>query len=772
MPSRNILYLLFCLLLFAIGCQDQQPDPPARPIEPWAVRSVLDYKPRMLTLALDSVMYVAYDLEHCRLYKAWKGGVNWDGIVFNDTKVIQPTTWGASYVDDQPNTKVWQLQIGGQTITPKVRFDGYRFENGQIFIGYTLSTAEQSIRIEERPEYITSDQGAPGLERVFTKLSGNDTKVILETQGQLVELDDEKTVLSSIFDPLPEQTRPEEPIRTDNKGRYYLEKSDCFTCHEWKENTVGPGFSTIASHYSRTDEVADYLVQKVKDGGSGVWGATLMNPHPNLADNDIRLMVDFILSLDGEERVGNPRKSPKPVEETTTKTPGFGAALESVHPSYQVTNLEPAGYDFTVGGMAFLPDGKLLISTWSPQGSVYILDGVLTGDSSQVKVKLIAQGLMEPLGAEVVDGSIFVLQKNELTQLIDHDGDMVTDEYKSICNSFGVSTDFHEFAFGLVYKDEHFYANLSVPMRLMDGEMPLWDRGRTIKIAMDGSFQHINHGLRQPNGIGVGIDDQLFITDNQGQWAPGNKFIHIQKGAFHGMRWVLPDFIKDLPETPPAVWLPQDEIANSPSEPTIARDGLYQGQMLYGDVSHGGIKRVFLEKVGDTYQGAVFRFTQGLTAGVSRLRWGPDGALYIGQAGMVGGWSWKGKRNGLQRLSYTGNPTFEMLAIRSRQGGFEIQFTEPLAKDVGNAASDYKIQQWWYKPTASYGGPKMDLTDLVPSEVTVSKDRKTVYLRISGLKSEHVVYFRLNHQLKCEQGNKLWSGEAWYTLNQISGLPL
>ena len=109
------------------------------------------------------------------------------------------------------------------------------------------------------------------------------------------------------------------------------------------------------------------------------------------------------------------------------------------------------------------------------------------------------------MGAAIVDNAVYVLQKHELTQLIDHDGDGVADEYRAICNGFGVSSDFHEFAFGLVHQDNHFYANLSVPMRLMDNERPLPDRGRTVKIAMNGSIEHINSGLRQPNGIGVGV---------------------------------------------------------------------------------------------------------------------------------------------------------------------------------------------------------------------------------------------------------------------------
>ena len=431
-----------------------------------------------------------------------------------------------------------------------------------------------------------------------------------------------------------------------------------------------------------------------------------------------------------------------------------------------MSTLEPEGYDFKVGGLAFFPDGRLLVATWSPLGSVYILDGVTSGDTSQIKVKLFAHGLAEPLGAEVVGGSIFVLQKHELTQLIDHDGDEVADEYRAICNGFGVSTDFHEFAFGLVHKDDHFYANLSLPMRLMANENPLPDRGRTLKIAMDGSFEHINYGLRQPNGIGLGVDDQIFTTDNQGQWLPGNKLIHVRSGKFHGMRWGLPDSL-DIEEDPPAVWLPQSEIGNSPSEPTLVKEGPYQGQMLHGDITHGGIKRVFMEKINGEYQGVVFRFSQGFKAGVNRLRWGPDGALYIGEAGMIGGWSWKGNRSGLQRIKSNGKSTFEMLAIRSKDSGFTIEFTEPLAEQYGNSPNDYHIKQWWYLPTQSYGGPKMDLEVLTISKVEVASDRRSVFLEIDGLKSEHVVYFQLNQQFRSASDQELWSGEAWYTLNNI-----
>jgi cytochrome c len=189
--------------------------------------------------------------------------------------------------------------------------------------------------------------------------------------------------------------------------------------------------------------------------------------------------------------------------------------------------------------------------------------------------------------------------------------------------------------------------------------------------------------------------------------------------------------------------------------------------MLHGDVTHGGINRDFLEKINGDYQGAVFRFTQGLEAGVNRLTWGPDGALYVGELGMVGGWSWKEKQYGLQRLKYNGKLTFEMLAVRAKPGGFEIEFTDSLSARQGIQQSDFLIQQWWYHPTADYGGPKMDLEKLKITEVTISNDRRRVFLKIPGLKREHVVYFRLPEYMQSAGGQSLWSSEAWYTLNNI-----
>ncbi|HMQ06324.1 MAG TPA: DUF1080 domain-containing protein [Saprospiraceae bacterium] len=451
--------------------------------------------------------------------------------------------------------------------------------------------------------------------------------------------------------------------------------------------------------------------------------------------------------------------------------PGNGSALASVHPSFDLYQARPFNFTPKVGGMDFNSKGQLVISTWDAEGAVYLLDNPNSTDPSAITVKKIASGLAEPLGLKVVDDTLYVLQKQELTKLIDHNGDGVIDEYYTLSNQWMVSNNFHEFSFGLAYRDGYFYGALATAIDPggASTQPQITDRGKVIKIAKkDGSVSFIASGLRTPNGIGIGYNDELYVTDNQGDWLPSSKVLHVREGDWFGSRSVEYDPKNPPMEKLPVVWLPQDEIGNSPSTPSWLNLGPYQNQMIHGEVTHGGVKRVFVEEVEGQFQGAVFRFTQGLEAGINRLVWSPDGDLYVGGIGSSGNWGHSGKLHfGLQRLKYNGKNTFEMLAVKARSNGIEIELTEPLKYGEGWQKSDYFIQQWYYKPTEEYGGPKLDLKTLNISSVHVSEDRKKIFLELPGMKPNHVIYVRLLYPFVSEKENELWSTEAWYTLNKI-----
>lgn len=461
-----------------------------------------------------------------------------------------------------------------------------------------------------------------------------------------------------------------------------------------------------------------------------------------------------------------------PRRELVKSIPGDKVPLEAVHPSFTLSSARPEWFQPMVGGMDFFSDGRLALCTWDAEGSVYILEGVHDRAPDDISVTRIATGLAECLGLKVVDDQIFALQKHELTQLIDSNGDGAVEEYRTVSDQWRVSANFHEFAFGLEYEDGYFYAALATAIEpggaSTDPQIP--DRGKAIKIARkDGSVEFLAHGLRTPNGIGKGVDGELFIADNQGDWLPSSKIVHVRRGAFYGSRSVDFAGTQGVPETLPVVWLPQDEIGNSPSQPVYINVGDYQGQMLHGEVTHGGLKRVYAEKVNGAYQGAVFRFTQGLEAGINRVAWAPDGkTLFVGGVGNPGNWA-QSEKNwfGLQKLQFNGQRAFEMLKVSARSNGMELEFTEALEPGRGITAAEFEVQQWYYQPTAEYGGDKLDLRDLKIASVNLSRDRKKVFLELEGMKPGHVVYVRVADPFLSASGQSLWTTEAWYTLNAI-----
>ncbi|MCM4150163.1 glycosyl hydrolase [Arenibacter sp. N53] len=447
-------------------------------------------------------------------------------------------------------------------------------------------------------------------------------------------------------------------------------------------------------------------------------------------------------------------------------TPGDQMSLNAVHPSFDMFQAKPSEFHPRIGGIDFIDEERMVICTWDSTGSVYILKNYNTEDPESIEVKQIAKGLAEPLGIKMVDGELYVLQKQELTKLIDNDGDGIIDEYKKVCDSWNVTSHYHEFAFGLVYKEGSFYATLATDLGSEFKEVK--DRGKVVRISKDGSdVEIIAEGFRTPNGIAEGPDGALYVADNQGNWIPTSKIVRVEKGKFYGFKHADWERVKDYKEDPPLVWLPHEEISNSPSQPAIFNIGPYKDQMIHGDVTHGGIKRVFIDEVDGVKQGVVFRFIQGLDAGINRTVWGPDGDLYAGGVGSGGNWRHEGRLwYALHRFHYNEKSTFEMLAVRAKTNGMEIEFTEPInSKELLNK-ENFEVEQYYYEATEDYGGPKLGEQELKIKSVNLSGDRKKVFLEIEGIQENKVIYIHIKKPFKSEKNHSLWSTEAWYTMTK------
>jgi hypothetical protein len=473
------------------------------------------------------------------------------------------------------------------------------------------------------------------------------------------------------------------------------------------------------------------------------------------------------------------------------------AGNEAAH--YKLVTLpQPADCVLEVGGLGFRPDGSLLACT--RRGEIWLVQNPTADDPKQAKFTRYATGLHEALGMSVdSQNTVYVVQRPELTKLVDRDGDGVADEFTTVCDKWGVSGDYHEFAFGPARdKDGNFFITLNVGFGGGHQAKAPW-RGWCVKVSPDGKMEPWAYGLRSPNGINFSPDGELFYCDNQGEWVATNKMHHLSRGKFYGhqagLRWVKdspfagkvadavasgmlydgqkgprPTDPSGMPALdPPCVWFPYGRMGKSVSEPvwdtTGGKFGPFAGQCFVGDQGTSVVMRVALEKVNGVYQGACFPFRTGLQCGVNRLAFAPDGSLFAGQTNR--GWgSPGGQPYGLQRLVYTGVVPFEMHHVALTRTGFDVTFTQPLDPKTVSGTSGPTVGSYTYAYFSTYGCPEMDRRAEKITTAKLSADGKTLSLAVPNLRPGRVYEVRMDG-VKTAAGEKLVHEEAYYTLNEL-----
>lgn len=83
-------------------------------------------------------------------------------------------------------------------------------------------------------------------------------------------------------------------------GKSLVASLTCKTCHKVEEASIGPDYMSVAKKY--TDKDIPYLKNKIKNGGGGVWGETMMPANPDLPDSEVNALVSYILSLDQDSK--------------------------------------------------------------------------------------------------------------------------------------------------------------------------------------------------------------------------------------------------------------------------------------------------------------------------------------------------------------------------------------------------------------------------------------------------------------------------------------
>jgi cytochrome c len=76
-----------------------------------------------------------------------------------------------------------------------------------------------------------------------------------------------------------------------------MNKAGCMACHAKDKKMIGPAFKDIAVKYKGQADAATKLADKVRKGGSGVFGPVPMSPNgaDKISDKDLKEAVELIL---------------------------------------------------------------------------------------------------------------------------------------------------------------------------------------------------------------------------------------------------------------------------------------------------------------------------------------------------------------------------------------------------------------------------------------------------------------------------------------------
>jgi glucose/arabinose dehydrogenase len=456
-------------------------------------------------------------------------------------------------------------------------------------------------------------------------------------------------------------------------------------------------------------------------------------------------------------------------------------------PSYTVAEVAgPKNVELEVGGMDWMPDGRLAVCI--RRGDVWTF--------AKGNWKLFASGLQEPLGVMrgTGDNDLYVMQRPELTHLVDTHGTGAADLYQTVNMNFGFSGNYHEFAYGpAVDREGYVYFSLNLAHNpdafgaaFMGAHVETPYRGWVFKSvtpgAKDGKFEPFAYGFRSPNGLAANPAGDIFFTDNQGEWIAACWLGQIKEDRFYGnpssmiftKDWNHRDpktvTVEELDRkrTPPAVLFPYGRMGQSLSQPiwdtTGGKFGPYEGQCFVGDVQIPLVMRATLEKVDGEYQGACYPFVRDpILQGANRLLFDPsNGSLLVGRTDR----GWIQGAYGITRITYSGVLPFDILKMSLTPRGFDLQFTKPVDAKKAADPQTYSLLHWHMIYHKDYGSPEVDKTAVKIQQAIVSGDGRHVALILPELLVGKIYDLTLEG-LNAADGSELINNHAYYTLNHL-----
>jgi putative heme-binding domain-containing protein len=430
---------------------------------------------------------------------------------------------------------------------------------------------------------------------------------------------------------------------------------------------------------------------------------------------------------------GGPAQWPKALTTSGTLGKGRPYAIDTIAPPFE----NPWNALLFFSGHDFFRDGSAAICTM--QGDVWHVSGI-DETLANVRWRRIASGLHQPLGLVIASDVVYIQGRDQITRLVDRNGDGEADFYQCFSKAFSTSAGGHDFICGLERDPAgHFYTASS-------------NQG-LIRISPDGAkVDVLATGFRNPDGLGLLPGGVLTVPASEGEWTPASMICEVRSDSkrvphfgYGGPRGkMLPDL--------PLVYLPRgiDNSAGGQVYVNSDRWGPLRGQLVhlsFGAASHALVLR---DEVDGQPQGAVVPLVGDFRSGVHRGRFHPlDGQLYV--SGMNGWGTYAGFDGCFQRVRFTGGPVDVPIRIRVHRNGVLLTFPEPLDKKHVERVENHFAQAWNYRYGPGYGSREYSPSHyglpghdaLTIASAVVLSDSRSLFLELPELQPVNQLHLHI-----------------------------
>jgi cytochrome c551/c552 len=441
--------------------------------------------------------------------------------------------------------------------------------------------------------------------------------------------------------------------------------------------------------------------------------------------------------------------------------------------------------DIMPTALAWRPNGDLVVASLKGQVVAFAKNSLT---QSMPQGELLADGLAAPYGIKAGADYVDVAAKYALLRIGRAANDQVL-EIQTLASGWGYTSDYHDWAVGLPQDAAGNYY-LALPC-FQDNRPAVAGKfkgsilklvPRTPDFARPEYFakEVLTHGHRFPMGMALNAQDELFVTDNQGNYNPFNELNFVRPGRHFG--FVNKGAEKPTEVTSPAIDIPHPwtrsvngicflltpKALQKEGKPPVF--GPLEGHLVGCEYDTRRLIRMSLQRVGDDYQGCSYPLTVPTTPEESPLgpiccEISPAGELVVGNLRDSG---WGAGNNIGEVIRIAVDPTkfgHGLAEMRATPTGFELDFFQPVDEKLATDPANYSLSSYRRESTPAYGGNDIDRRTEKVAKAELSEDRKRVLLTVNDLRAGHNYELRLKSL--AADGSPFHPAEAHYTLRKV-----